>query len=68
MTKKCRMTEPKRKSANARSGDTLGKSEELAVFAWIRNEAASTNWPTVDANPAMKELKGKLVTATQYPN
>jgi len=33
-----------------------------------RNDAVSTNWPTVLANPARKALKGKLVTSTQYTN
>jgi len=40
----------------------------FATLTCERNDAVSTNWPTVLANPARKALKGKLVTSTQYTN
>ena len=37
-------------------------------FACILSEANRTNWPTVEAKPEMKLLKGKLVMNIAYKN
>lgn len=47
------------------SGETFGNVFPFSGLACIRSDAARTNWPTVDANPAMKELKGKFVIKAQ---
>lgn len=67
-TKKWSRTEPTTKSANALSGDTSLNRARFVTLTCERNDAVSTNWPTVLANPARKALKGKLVTSTQYTN
>lgn len=58
MQKKCRIREPKTKSAKARSCEMLSKSALFSGFVCMRSEAVSTNWPTVALNPDRKALNG----------
>lgn len=47
------------------SGDTLGNVLPFSGFAWMRREAARTNWPTVDAKlQVRKKIKvgGQSIT------
>ena len=58
MQKKCKISEPKTKSANARSCEMLWNSALFSGLVWMRSEAVRTNWPTVALKPARKALKG----------
>lgn len=62
--KKCSNSDPKIKSANARSCEMLAKSALFSGFVWMRREAVRTNWPTVALKPERKALNGKLPTKT----
>lgn len=58
MQKKCRINEPKTKSANARSCEMFSNSALFSGLVWMRREAVRTNWPTVALKPERKALKG----------
>ena len=56
--KKWRIKLPKTKSAKARSWLMARNSAACAGSVCTRNEAVSTNWPTVAPKPARKALNG----------
>jgi hypothetical protein len=56
--KKCSSSDPKTKSAKARSCEMLWNSTLFSGFVCMRRLAVSTNWPTVALKPERKALKG----------